>query len=154
MQINYIILDFNPLRREGGDCHGTHHHGDRREFQSTPPRGRRHGGVNTQVIRFGISIHSAARAETITASEASTMPDISIHSAARAETSASDYSQKRYEISIHSAARAETCRTSEVRVPLVKFQSTPPRGRRQNYYRELAEGYVNFNPLRREGGDT
>ena len=100
--------NFNPLRREGGDVMLnigdtalpwiSIHSAARAEtitssinragliFQSTPPRGRRHGGVNTQVIRFGISIHSAARAETTDTARPHAPGTISIHSAARAET--------------------------------------------------------------------
>ena len=57
------MLDFNPLRREGGD----------EPLLAT----------NVEVF---ISIHSAARAETQSAEAAAESAAISIHSAARAET--------------------------------------------------------------------
>ena len=80
------IADFNPLRREGGD--------DQRE-------------------RIG---HACI---------------ISIHSAARAETLFLQYLLGIAKISIHSAARAETNQDS------------------LNYHEAQ-----DFNPLRREGGDS
>ena len=56
---------------------------------------------------------------------------ISIHSAARAETRIMEDVVRRIKISIHSAARAETCT-----------------------YMGWKHSIGNFNPLRREGGDS
>ena len=61
--------------------------------------------IEGQVI---ISIHSAARAETVLSRFNMTRPSISIHSAARAETQMLQTLQAMNIISIHSAARAET----------------------------------------------
>ena len=103
------ICDFNPLRREGGDVHGP----------------------QQRMITQYISIHSAARAETIIDAPMETTVDenfnplrreggdepllatnvevfISIHSAARAETQSAEAAAESAAISIHSAARAET----------------------------------------------
>ena len=55
-----------------------------------------------------ISIHSAARAETLTFSRPLLSVGISIHSAARAETCMTVVLLNASFISIHSAARAET----------------------------------------------
>ncbi len=125
---------FNPLRREGGDAKGPG------EVQAGEP----------------ISIHSAARAETgqqQTANEPMTLfqstpprgrrlvtpnnhktecEKISIHSAARAETNDDTVKWLIPFISIHSAARAETPSIFPQTSPLLVFQSTPPRGRRQH----------------------
>ena len=189
---------FNPLRREGGDPKATPSAELNSVFQSTPPRGRRqsypgHGpraalhfnplrreGGDEMLVIVGqvafISIHSAARAETISRRYGyASRTYISIHSAARAETNRYPQLGRPEHISIHSAARAETtvlihpgCR--------IRFQSTPPRGRSPNYkimwcnhipisihsaaraetkmrvMRNHQNG--NFNPLRREGGDA
>ena len=59
----HFVMNFNPLRREGGDIY---------IFSYRPP--------------ISISIHSAARAETLIKDGTCIVPDISIHSAARAET--------------------------------------------------------------------
>ena len=56
--------DFNPLRREGGDNVAGSLAAKVKEFQSTPPRGRRLRLHVQYTKRLGISIHSAARAET------------------------------------------------------------------------------------------
>ena len=77
---------FNPLRREGGDPHA---HGLPRQlcaFQSTPPRGRRPFLRPFITCLTQISIHSAARAETVIRMGTVVSTGISIHSAARAET--------------------------------------------------------------------
>ncbi len=78
-----------------------------------------------------ISIHSAARAETYSGGKDSDVMLISIHSAARAETGGIDRVVVNQKISIHSAARAET------------HKGGVTYGR-----------YMDFNPLRREGGDA
>ena len=103
-------------------------------FQSTPPRGWRrffiiisncrrnfnplhHEGGDTQAlpswhILSSISIHSTTRVETFGAFNLAFLIGISIHSTTRVETI-----QRAYHV----------CGTSE-------FQSTPPRGWRQQYY--------------------
>ena len=54
-------------------------------------------------------------------------------------------------ISIHSTARVETKRISDC-AHLAVFQSTPPRGWRQDFFKlKVVSQY--FNPLHREGGD-
>ena len=101
--------NFNPLRREGGDGALYKKVKEDLEFQSTPPRGRRlhhhiilnninddfnplrrEGGDIQYYFRAyvyaGISIHSAARAETKDTPAQTVKIWISIHSAARAET--------------------------------------------------------------------
>ena len=80
----------------------------RLKFQSTPPRGRRPLECALYVAPEGISIHSAARAETIKMEHLLMLAIISIHSAARAETDAARKCTYVVSISIHSAARAET----------------------------------------------
>ena len=103
--------------------------------------------------RYYISIHSAARAETSSVRPLWVSMSISIHSAARAETFVGTVESNPSMISIHSAARAETvvhrnlsgtgynfnplrreggdAVAVAVATGLLKFQSTPPRGRRR-----------------------
>ncbi len=169
----HFVMNFNPLRREGGDIY---------IFSYRPP--------------ISISIHSAARAETLIKDGTCIVPDISIHSAARAETGTlyphstrfsnfnplrregGDQSPSAYHllpdyfnplrreggdnknvivlkdatISIHSAARAET-QAPWGNQAHGEFQSTPPRGRRRIGGTSHTKR-VDFNPLRREGGDV
>ena len=77
---------------------------------------------------------------------------ISIHSAARAETGSGTKTGIR--INNFNPLRREG---GDLKQPQSKrmrfqFQSTPPRGRRRNIKR-FNRPYTNFNPLRREGGD-
>ncbi len=65
-------------------------------------------GAVDYLVEKGISIHSAARAETIPWRKSIMSIRISIHSAARAETLYSYACPSATSISIHSAARAET----------------------------------------------
>ncbi len=60
----YLGRDFNPLRREGGDALEDNKAYVESQFQSTPPRGRRHSFITVLFQEPVISIHSAARAET------------------------------------------------------------------------------------------
>ena len=122
---------FNPLRREGGDLLLWQFFSRDYSFQSTPPRGRRRDAGGQGEKERHISIHSAARAETV--------------SQERRYRNANNFNPLRREggdipalkpliilpISIHSAARAET----------VLF----------NHKRDYV---ADFNPLRREGGDN
>ena len=101
------------------------------KFQSTPPRGRRRGGIPEPDQSWYISIHSAARAETVTCM----IPyggDV---------------------ISIHSAARAETGEHSRFSRPDGDFNPLRREGGDVLSTKRCLAG-LNFNPLRREGGDT
>ena len=102
---------------------------------------------------YPISIHSAARAETPPALRRPMRGSISIHSAARAETLHSLREDWKRQISIHSAARAETI-ISRICQDYFVFQSTPPRGRRRCFSQLRGFCTDDFNPLRREGGDS
>ena len=166
---------FNPLRREGGDhiFHVIQRHDI--PFQSTPPRGRRpflrpfitcltqisiHSAARAETYfqwldfrSFRISIHSAARAETSLYIHGFTSPYISIHSAARAETQLWSHIYPSNSISIHSAARAETKPAEDfINPPEISIHSAA-----RAETKELHKGVEvtqNFNPLRREGGDS
>ena len=99
------------------------------EFQSTPPRGRRHLYI---FISPSNQYFKPLRREGGDNKNVIVLKDatISIHSAARAETQAPWGNQAHGE-----------------------FQSTPPRGRRRIGGTSHTKR-VDFNPLRREGGDV
>ena len=122
-------INFNPLRREGGDAVGTVKQKLDNIFQSTPPRGRRRP---TGTYRSRLHNFNPLRREGGDGLRSRTLAswEISIHSAARAETLFLQYLLGIAKISIHSAARAETNQDS------------------LNYHEAQ-----DFNPLRREGGD-
>ena len=99
-------------------------------FQSTPPHGRRHPEAVETALTESVSIHASAREATpAPAEESPTEP-----------------------VSIHASAREATPLEKLVKVRKVRFQSTPPHGRRpwtSAGSRELAS----FNPRLRTGGD-
>ena len=126
----FPVRYFNPRLREGGDnavsasicaacCISIHAsareatviwrycNGDP-EFQSTPPRGRRRQPVSPSYGCQYISIHASAREATKSTPSGISYSAISIHASAREAT--------------------ELCTLSD---NSKKFQSTPPRGRRQ-----------------------
>ncbi len=81
----------------------------------------------------GISIHSTTRVETQAIPIAPAFKEISIHSTTRVETVGRWRFRQGLVISIHSTTRVET--RSAVNKPVeAVFQSTPPRGWRQQYY--------------------
>ena len=103
-----IMVDFNPLHREGGDRKQDGVDWRILKFQSTPPRGWRpeHVRVLNKMIR--ISIHSTARVETVIlrldgflTSFQSTPPRGWRHYTRT-------FVHFQYVISIHSTARVET----------------------------------------------
>ena len=146
-------------------------------FQSTPPRGRRRT-LFLYAAAYKADFNPLRREGGDADDKEGTPPHyhISIHSAARAETQCDTETGMSHIISIHSAARAETPPPPFLPVTISVFQSTPPRGRRQGHPPALvllsiisihsaaraetrAEAYQscvngNFNPLRREGGDS
>ena len=80
-----------------------------------------------------ISIHSTTRVETQAIPIAPAFKEISIHSTTRVETDITSRSRGDSTISIHSTTRVETtCFVGNDRNE--QFQSTPPRGWRQQYY--------------------
>ena len=58
-----------------------------RKFQSTPPRGWRHGDTKDEKWKQEISIHSTTRVETVVMIKLPLSYIISIHSTTRVETS-------------------------------------------------------------------
>ena len=59
---------------------------------------------------------------------------ISIHSTTRVETTRGPKRGRKFKISIHSTTRVETPHPRMERISRTIFQSTPPRGWRQQYY--------------------
>ena len=126
-----ISGNFNPLRREGGDAWAFQRIGVSRYFNPL----RREGGDGAlidDVTVFGqISIHSAARAETLLTAPSR---DCVIFQ------STPPRGRRQYDSIRHIIEQTQ-------------FQSTPPRGRRHGRTWHPAVSRQNFNPLRREGGD-
>ena len=85
-QASWMVTNFNPLHREGGDFMTWRGDIWACTFQSTPPRGWRRP-CNPVTSRYiVISIHSTARVETISMTAIDNVVVISIHSTARVET--------------------------------------------------------------------
>ena len=145
---------FNPLHHEGGDWCGA----------LTPAAGinfnpLHHEGGDARFVdwrmKISISIHSTTRVETCSQASIANSLMISIHSTTRVETIgvsrtsiiSVDFNPLHHEggdavratgspresISIHSTTRVETL-TGRLPTAGLGFQSTPPRGWRQQYY--------------------
>ena len=167
---------FNPRLREGGDIDAKAKVCPHCQFQSTPPRRRRHNRIKSREeiqnfnprLREGgdcmasqssllllISIHASAKEATrqfpkklISPQFQSTPPrrrrremselikgtiQISIHASAKEATTFSHALHLPKVISIHASAKEATlCRNGYWQKK--KFQSTPPRRRRQHRY--------------------
>ncbi len=123
--------NFNPRLREGGDKKHSIRQSIRKLFQSTPPRGRRRGADRAVTNAICISIHASAREATHTSNTYQTRPTISIHASAREATPNGHFAY----------------------LFCAGFQSTPPRGRRQNPMETVWISSRHFNPRLREGGD-
>ena len=145
-------------------------------FQSTPPRGRRHFIIYVNSIVFGISIHSAARAETTEEGFVADARQIfqSTPPRGRRRSFLGDsatlsifqstpprgrrpsrpwFAQTTLRISIHSAARAETFPPPLYYVPHTDFNPLRREGGDGNQDGNRCL-HRDFNPLRREGGDV
>ena len=121
--------DFNPLRREGGDA--KHWSSTSISVDFNPLR--REGGD----YELGL---------------VTSMDDISIHSAARAETLFGGTARQKGNISIHSAARAETA-ILDCHVCIDAHFNPLRREGGDNLIFCSYMQHRDFNPLRREGGD-
>ena len=142
-------------------------------FQSTPPRRRRPGCVFFNSL-LQISIHASAKEATRKDHLSHLEVKISIHASAKEAISDEELYEVFGIISIHASAKEATVTVNDGLL-LQKFQSTPPRRRRQcdppHYDMDtvfqstpprrrrpsLPQSYLspprNFNPRLREGGD-
>ena len=149
-QVRAAHENFNPLRREGGDFQSAYLSRSDGTFQSTPPRGRRHNNLvhDTFCNEFQSTPPRGRRHLYIFIS-----PSNQYFNPLRREggDNKNVIVLKDATISIHSAARAET-QAPWGNQAHGEFQSTPPRGRRRIGGTSHTKR-VDFNPLRREGGD-
>ena len=124
-----------------------------RGFQSTPPRGRRRAWWAQRRRARLISIHASAREATLTPVDVYTIVNISIHASAREATS-TPWMQFDRDLKFQSTPPRGRRRASGTLLQNMRqFQSTPPRGRRLMIRRQ-AHTRGNFNPRLREGGDA
>ena len=127
------------------------------EFQSTPPRRRRldlifdthynliisiHASAKEATYKGNdiegfviISIHASAKEATKNQVKLTAFEQISIHASAKEATTHSDKAFWDTDISIHASAKEATSRSFTV-IGFVRFQSTPPRRRRQYHIYE------------------
>ena len=173
MKRDYLSdMNFNPRLREGGDeiqrlglrCLWISIHASAREatfpnqslapciqFQSTPPRGRRHKCISNLHGQFYFNPRLREGGDVPGVDRNSSVFDfnprlreggdedgmevylseihISIHASAREATLSRRQIWKSWKISIHASAREATAIT-KCSTPISGFQSTPPRGRR------------------------
>ncbi len=131
MDTYWIMQYFNPRSREGSDKCCRAGSSECCRFQSTLPRGERQGDAIPDHSTSVISIHAPARGATFTTAIRYVGFKISIHAPARGATCLYSKILTNILISIHAPARGATL---IVGIPafLCIFQSTLPRGERQN----------------------
>ncbi len=125
-------LGFNPRLRTGGDFHCSSACQSAFQFQSTPPHGRRQGGIRGAGALCGVSIHASAREATCfllknlmsSATFQSTPPHGRRHPQGRRVTVAGESFNPRLRT-------GGDPRLSSSGLTVSAFQSTPPHGRRQ-----------------------
>ena len=144
---------FNPRSREGSDGSEKRELSNNERFQSTLPRGERRGAENDSLRGTVISIHAPARGATDFRLEVESGHVISIHAPARGATLSWAYGNADDFISIHAPARGATVaqapnqcyhsyfnprsregsdkRRRSSQASRIRFQSTLPRGERQ-----------------------
>ena len=145
--------NFNPRSREGSDGSEKRELSNNERFQSTLPRGERRGAENDSLRGTVISIHAPARGATDFRLEVESGHVISIHAPARGATLSWAYGNADDFISIHAPARGATVaqapnqcyhsyfnprsregsdkRRRSSQASRIRFQSTLPRGERQ-----------------------
>ena len=99
-----------------------------RKFQSTPPRGWRHGDTKDEKWKQEISIHSTTRVETVVMIKLPLSYIISIHSTTRVETSVdipTDILYLNFNPLHHEGGDPVI---AGIKDEDTRFQSTPPRG--------------------------
>ena len=150
----YNLLCFNPRPRAGGDDIAVKIDQLINEFQSTPPRGGRHGDDCETVGERLVSIHAPARGATTSVAAPNSACAVSIHAPARGATVLDGWVLDNWVVSIHAPARGATkpiqallqakqCFNPRPRaggdltglkphIRAYRFQSTPPRAGRPN----------------------
>ena len=124
------VRGFNPRSREGND------------METIPS--------DTEGTK--VSIHVPARGTTALPPVSPEVPPVSIHVPARGTTAAGFYFMGANDVSIHVPARGTTRSIARRFFTIALFQSTFPRGERQNKP-DMLRTYWRFNPRSREGND-
>ena len=125
-----FLTSFNPRLRTGGDVYRVSLIVVDRQFQSTPPHGRRLQEIQQQTSIYYVSIHASAREATHLGRTSDRLLGVSIHASAREATCLWQSVYHRQPVSIHASAR-EATRT----------------------WRISSNKRVGFNPRLRTGGD-
>ena len=123
-----------------------------KEFQSTPPRRRRPQLAASQASQ-NISIHASAKEATKSTTATTAAKKISIHASAKEATvynGTIDWKKVKFQSTPPRRRRQHPPRRYEGRK---RFQSTPPRRRRRNTF-VFGVHLLYFNPRLREGGDV
>ena len=146
-----LWFDFNPRPRVGGDsaadifqtCNQNFNPRPRVGGDASPPRIKRELLYFNPRPRVGGDRDGSCKQSS---------RQISIHAPAWGATDALKKQLDTFKISIHAPAWGATCRFT-FNVPSCRFQSTPPRGGRQQILSKAKQRKENFNPRPRVGGD-
>ena len=143
-------VDFNPRARVGRDECASLIHAYEYLFQSTRPRGR-DGEAHLSARHSKISIHAPTRGATVACCCRGAFRIISIHAPTRGAT--------RYRVVVTLDAKFQSTRPRGarqqhilIRPPVIAFQSTRPRGARRTLD-EPRHDLRHFNPRAHAGRD-
>ena len=124
--------NFNPRSREGSDCDRVGRFREVCKFQSTLPRGERRFAICSPSLILGISIHAPARGATMQAQKRAILQRISIHAPARGATRSLFRIAKAGSYFNPRSREGSDVNPLPRRGASIRFQSTLPRGERQN----------------------
>ena len=103
------------------------------EFQSTPPRGRRGAPRREDRRRCQFQSTPPRGRRVVIQLTGNDLFAVSIHASAREASGAIENVVREQQVSIHASAREASVRYLFFAISGRKFQSTPPRGRRENF---------------------
>ena len=168
---------FNPRLRTGGDPNTVIYCWPEHGFQSTPPHGRRRASLQSLRAECQVSIHASAREATRERPRVLSiwLPFQSTPPHGRRRYPTRKIRRRRW-VSIHASAREATLKRGPEKCPVcgfnprlrtggdaipwicganpVRFQSTPPHGRRPLCGCWAMPCWASFNPRLRTGGDS
>ena len=144
---------FNPRSREGSDKRRPVFRINRYRFQSTLPRGERRRLFKVAGSLVDFNPRSREGSDQRQQQQSCSWQRISIHAPARGATQQRRRFGARQTISIHAPARGATNNLEPSMQKNIVFQSTLPRGERQNRPRMALVSTPDFNPRSREGSD-
>ncbi len=143
---------FNPRARVGRDRKAIVSLNTQAQFQSTRPRGARRSLARSWSPPVSVSIHAPAWGATLRRKIRHNRGNVSIHAPAWGATGRDGPRGLQQSVSIHAPAWGATP-SAMASAPSSRFQSTRPRGARQEDAMQFPWMVYSFNPRARVGRD-